>query len=458
MLKPSGDKPKQNSTYYYSQYGADYEPAYSLRHPDPESPASKNRYAAALYDAHNPEVLYGEVLLIPEWTLPTLSGDAVRLNGGVPPPPEPILPAEFAIQLYNPDQQIAVRQKHGSWGSTPSWEFEMPQQTFRQPSSSALDRSQHDPAGSDVTPKIAFKWRKDGKLSKDLACFLSGKSTNPDGSKKKNKEPDITVAIFKSLKEVTLYEPNLQRVEIEDMKGLEVALLLGAAVIRDIYFGNMKETFNIAGAATSPRTSPPIVGLNTFASGALNTSSAATPGSPIRDSRVPPTDPRTQWEIDAETARLKRLANEEERGRQRQVEAEQRQIKKMLDDEEKEQRRQQAEIERETERLRRQFGREDQTARPSLPPRHDNQHHYSEPHVPYNRPHTQDGFYPTSWGASPQPNHSPYLGVPGGASAQSGFFGTSSDDGRRVKPKKSFFGFRRETDGDKLQRKRSSQF
>lgn len=217
MLKPSNDKPKHNSTFYYSQYGSDYEPAYSLRHPDPELPASKNRYAAALYDAHNPEVLFAEVLLIPEWTQPTLSAEAIRLNGGVPPPPEPILPPEFAIQLYNPDQQINVRQKPGSWNSTPSWEFEMPQQTFRQPSASALDRSQNDPAGSDLTPKIAFKWRKDSKLSKDLACLLSGKSTNPDGSKRKNKEPDITISIFKALKEVTLYEPNLQRVEIEDL-------------------------------------------------------------------------------------------------------------------------------------------------------------------------------------------------------------------------------------------------
>jgi hypothetical protein len=460
LLKPSSDKPKQASTFYYSQYGADYEPAYSLRHPDPESPASKNRYAAALYDAHNPEVLFGEVLLIPEWTQPTQSAEALRLNGGVPPPPEPILPAEFTIQLYNPDQQIIVRQKSGSWNSTPSWKFEMPQQTFRQPSASALDRSQHDPAGSDITPKITFKWRKDNKLSKDLACFLSGKSTNPDGSKKKNKEPDITVAIFKALKEVTLYEPNLQRVEIEDVKGLEVSLLLGAAVIRDVYFGNIKETFNIAGAAINPRTAPAAVGLYNSASGALPASSTVTPGSPPRAPRVPPTDPRSQWEIDAETARLKRLADEEERERKRRVEAEEKQIRKMLEAEEREQRRKQAEIEKETERLKRVYGREDQNVRPNLPPRRGSQQHYSDPHVPYHRPHSQHGFYPTSWGASPKPNQGPYLGLPGGQPSQSGFFDSHSDDGhgRRVKPKKSFFGFMHNNEGDNLQRKRSSQF
>jgi hypothetical protein len=49
--------------------------------------------------------------------------------------------------------------------------------------------------------------------------------------------------------------------------------------------------------------------------------------------------------------------------------------------------------------------------------------------------------------------------VAGGQPAQSGFFGAQSDDGHRVKPKKSLFGFMRDTsDGDKLQRKRSSQF
>ena len=457
-MKPSHDKPKQTSTFFYSQYGAEYEPVYSLRHPDPELADSKNRYAAALYDAHNPEILFGEVLVIPEWTQPTVSAEALRLNGGVPSPPEPILPVEFAIQLYNPDQQIVVRQKHGSWGSTPSWEFEIPQQTFRQPSVSALDRSQHDPAGSDITPKMAFKWRKDGKLTKDLACFLSGKSTNPDGTKGKNKEPDITVAIFKGLKEVTLYEPNLQRVEIEDLKGFEVALLLGAAVIRDIYFGNMKETFNIAGAATNPRTSPPHDVLETHASGALKVSSGPTPGGPTRDPRIPPTDPRSQWEIDAETARLKKLQIEEERKRQRNVEAEQKQIKKMLEAEDKERRRKQAEIDKETERLQRLYGQEEQQVRPSLPPRPGGRQSHSDQHVPYTRPHSQQGFHPTSWGGPSQGSHGPYLGVPGNQAAQSGFSGAQSNDGSRVKPKKGFFGFISDSDDKKLQRKRSSQF
>ena len=54
---------------------------------------------------------------------------------------------------------------------------------------------------------------------------MTGKSTDPTG-KKKSKEPDIAVALFAGLKEITIYEPNLYRVEMEDYKGLEVVLLL----------------------------------------------------------------------------------------------------------------------------------------------------------------------------------------------------------------------------------------
>ena len=435
-----------------------------MRHPDPELSSSRHRYAAGLYDAHSPEVLYGEVLSIPEWTQPTASAEAIRLNGGVPPPPEPVLPTEFTIQLYNPDQQIVVKQTHAKWGSTPSWDFEVPQQTFRQPSSSALDRTQNDPAGSDITPKIGFRWKKDSKLSKDLACFQSGKAMNPDGTKKKNKEPDITVSIFKGLKELTLYEPNLKRVELEDMKGFEVVLLLGAVVIRDIYFGHMKDTFNISEAPLSPASSAALLaGTNTSSNG--HQIRPAVPGAPARDPRVPPTDARSQWEIDAETARLKRVAAEEERQRKRRDEEEQREIKKMLEQEEKDARRQQAAIDAETERLKRMYMQEDSQARPSLPPRHNGPH--SDPRIsnPYNRPHTASSFYPTPWaGSAPGPapgpyGNSPYLNAPGGQPSHSTFFGSDSGQYNRVKPKKSsWFGSRRDLgeNDNRLQKKRSS--
>ena len=152
--------------------------------------------------------------MIPEWSKPNLTKEELRLAGGIPPPPQPILPTEFVIQLYNPDQQVHVKWNGGSWNSAPYWGFEMPQQTFRQPSASALDRVQSDPTASENTPKLEFRWKKDGKLSKDYVCTLSGRSSYPDGSKKKSKEPDITIGIFKSLKELTIYEPNLSRVDV----------------------------------------------------------------------------------------------------------------------------------------------------------------------------------------------------------------------------------------------------
>ena len=475
VIKPSSDKPKQKSTYLFSHQGSDYQPAYTLKYPDPEHHDAKNRYASALYDAYNSEVLYAEVLVIPEWTQPNLSAEQLRLNGGVPPPPEPILPTSFTIQLYNPDQQVVVTQEKGSWGHNPTWSFEMPVQSFRTPSASTLDRTQDDPLASEITPKICFKWKKDSKLSKDLVCFLSGVSTNPDGSKKKNKEPDITVAIFRALKEITLYEPNLQRVELEDMKGFEVVLLLGAAILRDVYFGQIKDTFNIGtSAATSPR---PVL------AGAVGGSSSGAPGRPIpsapgvavpvRDPRIPPTDPRSQWEIDAETARLRRVALEEERARKRAEEAERKQIKKMLKQEEEENRRRQAEIDRETERLKQLYGQEDYSARPALPIRpasqhgDPNRHSFSAgqsayPHnQPYLQPQPQYGA-PSPWGGGGYVNHpnDPYM-MSGAQASQSGLLRPHSQQQQRLKPKSSIFSFGRRGSDDndnRLSKKRSAVF
>ena len=357
----------------------------------------------------------------------------------------------------------------------------MPQQTFRQPSVSSIDRAQNDPAALEVTPKIGFKWKKDSKLSKDLACFSSGKSTNPDGSKKKNKEPDITVAIFRSLKEVTLYEPNLQRVEMEDMKGLEIVLLLGAVVIRDVYFGRTYEAFNItdphrpSSNSTSPRPAATSVGFQEVPPTARQDSHFS-PSRPIitipsRDPRVPPTDPRSQWEIDAETVRLQKLADAEERARKKRDAAEQKQIRKMLEAEEREKRRRQAEVDQETARLKRLYGQGEQMARPSLPLR-PRQHPYHGMPNPYERPQTQPQFFSqqsafqqTAWG-QPIPENVPYVN-PAASPSHNGSFGGSASASTsapasayrpRLKPKSSFFGFKREGEDQKLHKKRSSLF
>lgn len=385
FMKPNSDDPLQ-TTIYLGQGGQELSPEYTLRRPDPkQTPAARNCYAVALYDSHNPDVLYGEVLVQPEWTQPTLSQAEIRANNGLTPPPVPVVPNSFTIQLYNPDQQVAVKQIAGSWNSSAYWEFEMPQQTFRLPSASSLDREQSDPAASISTPKVTFKWKKDGKLSRDITCFLAGKSTNG----KKSKEPDITIAMFRKGREMTMYEPNMNRVDVEDTKGLEVVILLGATVIRDIYFEASKEMFNIA-PVVAPAVVPPTRKSSAPISGPVMSGArqpaAPTPAlgayslpPPIPNAQIPPRtqaatpsnnpamSPLDQWQIDQETARLRAQVESEERERERRNRDEQKErdrrdreeqkhIKKMLEAEEKERARREAEVARETERLRKEYG------------------------------------------------------------------------------------------------------
>ncbi|KAF2136017.1 uncharacterized protein K452DRAFT_322692 [Aplosporella prunicola CBS 121167] len=410
FLKASTDQVKHNEAFYFSQHGSEPAPAYTLRHPDPVAPNARNRYAAGLFDAHNPDVLFGEVLIQPEWTYPTLSPDEIRKNGGVVPPPQIIMPSEFTIQLYDPNQQVIVRQKSGSWGGTASYEFQMPVNTFRLPSASTLDRTLNDPAADITTPKINFVWRREGKMNKDLSCFMTGRSTDPAGKKKKKgaKEPAIAIALFRALREMTVYESNMYRVDIEDPKGLEIVLLLAAATIRDVFFGNPAETFNtgdpnarkssggiltlkrknsspltameaaVAAPAPAPtKTAPAITnhaphGTAIDAMARKATPSAADlkrqslPPLNTHPAAPPPLDPRAQWDIDAETARLRAQAEQQRRDRARSDAAEQRRTRKLLDGEDKERererRRRAAEVERETERLRRRYGSQDAAA------------------------------------------------------------------------------------------------
>jgi hypothetical protein len=390
FLRPSPDGVKHNRAFYLSFRGSDPEPAYALQHADPASPSAnhKNCYAAALFDSYQPDILYGEVLARPSWNQPTLSQEEIRRNGGVPPPPLPVLPNEFFIQLYNPDQQIKCAVKEGKWGSSDSYEFSMPETSFRTPSASNLDRGRDDPSSLAITPKINFTWRKESKLSKDLTCYMTGKSTDTE-KKKSRKDPDIAIALWRSMREMTIYESNLGRVDIEDPKGLEVVLLLSAVVIKDLYFSSkdrMAEVFNISDAG--PRklsiggrklSSPPQMYPTVPPPGSMApavqppTSNDVKRNSLPRLQTTPPmgtaprpppmADPRAQWELDAETARLraqaeteKRAADRLRREREKADEAERRRLQRMVEDEQREAQRKQADIERETERLRRLYG------------------------------------------------------------------------------------------------------
>ena len=426
FIKPFAGSDAQNATLYLGQHGADPQPAYTLRRPDPSKTESKNRYAVALFDSYNPDVLFGEVLIRPRWSQASASATAAaetRRNGNAPSAAvaEPMLPSEFTIHLYEPDQQVLVRQKQGSWVGSASWEFELPQNTFRQPSASDLDRSQLDPATAETTPRYQFRWKKEGKLSKDLACLLSGRSSDPTVAKKRkggSADPDIAVALFKQLREITMYEPNLSRIEVEDPKGLEVVVLLGAAVIRDVYFGNMREAFNISTAAgaeceaeaTGRRGSvgkangaPPLLSPSPSPSSsslprphpasspssrlpAAKRPNAATAARPSQGPHAPhplgahppsaqqsssiPHGPRTtalapaerQRQAEEESRRLKAQLEAEQRAKDKAEQAEIRRIKKMLEAEERDARRRQAEVDRETERLKKLYGEEQKKA------------------------------------------------------------------------------------------------
>lgn len=469
---------------YFCQHGNEPFPNYTLRYPDPASSASKNRYAVALCDPYVPDVVYGEVLITPEWTQPNLSPDAIHQNGGTTPPPEPILPSRFTIQLYNPDQKITVSYRHKSW-NTPSWEFEMPQYTFRQPSSSTLDHALNDPAVAEATPKLKFSWRKE-KLSKGLTCLLSGKTTTIPELRTKKKEPDITISIYKALRELTLYEPNLYRVEMEDFKGLEVVLLLGAVTIRDVYFtSSVREAFHVTNGPVRSNAQPAAVNKPSkpsqqpqppTASGAVTTAgpAGARPQPRITipqcESRPPPPEQRpqrSQAEIDAENAR---------RRKQQEIKSQEeaRRSKKLLEAEEKLRRKEQEKIDKETRRLQKLYGREEaevraQTpaqpkprppARPNQPPRPDPRFYDPRSRPPASQPAPMPSPYLQAPGhdrrhhsvvqfAPPQPQSSgamygyPQPGRQGGPSRVSSFLGLrrapGPEDGKLTKKRSSVF-------------------
>ncbi|KAK0711301.1 hypothetical protein B0H67DRAFT_584929 [Lasiosphaeris hirsuta] len=382
-FRPSSDSPLSN-VLYFTKNGSDPAAEYVFRRADPALPASRNRYAAAMCDAINPDVIYGEVLIEPEWSQPTLSSTEIRAqaqNGGPPAPATAGAPDTFAVHLYNPDQSVSVKMVPGGWNKSDSWEFDMPVQTFRQPSASELDRQQGAPA--DLVPRILFRWKKDGRLSKDMTCYMSGTSLGG----RKNKEPDITIAMFKAARDsaVTVYEPNLHRVEIEDRKGLELVILLSAEVIKELYITPKMDIFNVQGGAPPvavnggrrknsrpspppaaampgaiPQSLPPGAGSAAPAKPkptvhfAANTAPAALAGPAGAAARRP------SAEIEAETRRLQAMVEREEREREKRERAEQKRIKKMLEEEDRERRRREAEVAKETERLRKQYGVEGQ--------------------------------------------------------------------------------------------------
>lgn len=430
FLKPSSTNIKHHRDIYLSHRGSEPAPAYLLQNADPTSPslAHKNCYGAALFDAYNPEVLFGEAMARPNWTQPTLNQEEIKKNGGTVPPPQPVLPNEWVVQLYNPDQQVRIEVKEGKWGASDSYDFSMPVCSFRTPSASNLDRGQSDPASLAITPKVNFVWRKESKLGKDLTCYMTGKSSDQATKKKSKRDPDIAIALWRSMRELTIYEPNIQRLEIEDPKGLEVVLLLSAVVLKDLFFGSkdsIRDLFNVSHVPNERKLSgggrklsnpnrtanavsivgnpalshhppsmygapaigmPPPTGNHASCNylPTLQTRPAQSQQAQVRRQSHPPpmADPRSQWELDAETAKLKAQQDAEakaeakrRRDREKADEAEAKRLQRAIEEEEKAERRKQAEIDKETERLRKLYGVPQQsnisrpTAGSSRPPR-----------------------------------------------------------------------------------------
>lgn len=413
ISRQTSDNPL-SSVLYFTQNGSEPVPEYAYKRPDPSLPQTRNKFAVGLTDAFGQDVLYGEVLIAPEWQQPTLSAAEIRAQNGVPPAPVPLIPDGFTINLYNPDQQIVVKGEKSSWTGKESWEFEMPQQSFKLPSASKLDQDAR-PADDILTPKIMFKWKRDSKFSKDMTCYLTGRSIG----KQKNKDPDITVAMYKQGRSpgLTIYEPNLNRVEVEDMKGLECVLLLGAEVIREIYLFPHRDSFNISGVPPTKRKNSKPVPVGTppkpsspanvayAMSGALGNMPPGNTASPVTQQPTPPLDPRAPAAVDAETKRLQGQIQKEERERERRDKEEQKRIKKMLEEEEKQRRRREADIEKETAQLRKQFGMQGQdypANRPNLPPRQANGH---APQQQLQQPGSWNGSAPHTRPLSAGPSH-----------------------------------------------------
>ncbi|KAF7557504.1 hypothetical protein G7046_g6022 [Stylonectria norvegica] len=360
-FKASSENPL-HTLLFFSHNGSDPVPEYLLKRPSPSS--AQDQYALGLLDAQNQSVIYAEVLLKPEWTQPTLSAAEVRAANGNAPQ-IPVTPDNFVVSLYNPDSSVTVKQNPASWGKSHAWEFEIPERTFKLPSTSRVDQDSGDTRVADLVPKTVFRWKRDGRLSKDMTCYLTGKSVGG----KKSKEPDITVAFFhaKTDAAMTIYEPNMARVDVEDRKGLEMALIMSA---------ERKRRRTNSRPSVSP---PPSAAM----SGALGIMGNARPASPLRtqkpsDQPAANVNSRRQAEIDAETKRLQAMVAEEERqARQRRDEEEAARTKRILDREEQERRKREAEVELETERLRKEYGVDGQSfaapspshTSPQLPPR-----------------------------------------------------------------------------------------
>ncbi|KAM0498278.1 hypothetical protein ACHAP8_006366 [Fusarium lateritium] len=460
-FKTSSENPL-NNILYFSHNGSDPSPEYLVKRPSPSD--ANGQYALGMFDSLNTSVIYAEVGVNPDWVAPTLSAAEIRAQNGNPPPKTPATPDNFAVSLYNPDQNITVKQHPGSWGKSDIWEFELPERSFKLPSASQIDQEDRPPI-TELVPKVVFRWKRDGRLSKDMTCYMTGRNVGG----KKSKEPDITVAFFRAKHDsiLTIYEPNMARVEIEDRRGLEITLLMSAETIKDLYMNPSQDPFNILTSSNGRRrqNSRPAANSSTgpTMTGALNNNRPSSPPRAQPAQQIPNNDAQRQADVEAETKRLQAMVAEEERkrlAREKEEEEERKRIQKMLETEDQERQKREAEVDQETERLRREFGMAGQDfdnqagaghPSPPLPPRPQ----FSSGALPA-RPNSvgptpngrpQPNFAPPPSQPQPGPSENgkkrhglgsllqgPYAGP--AAASVSGFFSSRKDEEKRKKVQK----------------------
>ncbi|KAF8246544.1 hypothetical protein K440DRAFT_631056 [Wilcoxina mikolae CBS 423.85] len=331
------------------------------------SPA--NTYTISLLDAHFPSITYA--------TLTTTLTFAPSTDSA----PRVVLPKDFTLHLFAPDSSIAFTHHHSALRGS-YWEFSLPKHSFPPPSNSALDATYTPP----VTDTLRFRWRKEGGVlsRSQLKCSLvSG-----------NDEPDIALAMYAGVGdkagrgELVVYESNFRRVEMEDLRGLEMVMLLGARIINDVWFLPTAMIFNApdvggkqrgrgasAGAATNnPTAAPPqpplvvppqqqqqAVNGGTFAQRFQNQQQQQQPQQ-YQQRGAPPVDRLAEDHRRKQESEKRRKLEAEQRRKleaeqRRKIEAEQAAIRRMLAEEEA---REKSRIDAETERLRRVYEHEQQ--------------------------------------------------------------------------------------------------
>lgn len=203
----------------------------------------------------------------------TLNVDQVRkerrkssfgLEGDGSASPQFRIPSKAVIRLLNPDFDITLTQHTPSGPfATPYWEFALPKLPFHQPTPSLLDQA-HPP-----TSELAyFRWKKEGVLSRSTLKCTYHPDKIPGSGKRGVDEPDITIALFANWEgsgkdaggpfqgkgELTVFEPNQRRLEIQDWKGLEIALVCTARCLADVWFG--KDAKGLFQVGASPVNTP----------------------------------------------------------------------------------------------------------------------------------------------------------------------------------------------------------